>query len=102
MDNKNVSCVICGGKNIIDSFTATCRQFGDKIIVIKKIPCFKCEDCGEEFFSGTVSDRISQLENLAEKHSISELSVVDFYEDAMTGEFYNTWKPARETRKQQV
>ena len=47
------------------------------IIVIKNVPCFKCEQCGETWISGGVTKRLEQIINQLET-TLTEIAVIDY------------------------
>ena len=66
-------CVYCGGK-----LEATTTDYVEKIdnyvIVIKNVPCEKCAQCGEEYFSTSVAEHIERILDSIQKIS-SEITV---------------------------
>lgn len=55
-----MKCLICKGE-MIDGFTTHVEDFGDYIIRIKDVPCFKCEQCGEISYSGNFVKLIERM-----------------------------------------
>ena len=53
-------CTFCGG-NIKASTTEYIEKQGNYIIVIKNVPCNKCVQCGEEFFTTEVVEIIEKI-----------------------------------------
>ncbi len=46
-------------------------------VIIEKVPCYKCEQCGEVVFSASVLERIDDILEELEKLS-SKISIVDY------------------------
>ena len=42
-------CVFCKGK-LIPATTDYIEKIGNYVVIIKNVPCEKCEQCGEEYF----------------------------------------------------
>ena len=55
-----MKCLICGC-DLIENFTSHIEDFGDFKIEIKDVPCFKCNQCGEIFYSGNVVRLIERM-----------------------------------------
>lgn len=69
-------CFICKG-NMVDSTTNHMIDLGDSFIIIKNVPCHRCEQCGEVSFSGRVASRLDAIvEKL--KGALTEVAVVEF------------------------
>jgi YgiT-type zinc finger domain-containing protein len=66
-------CVFCGG-TLEQTVTDYVEKIDNYIIVIKNVPCEKCAQCGEEYFSGDVAKRIERILNGIQKIS-SEITV---------------------------
>ena len=68
-----MTCSFCGG-NVKPATTEYLEKQGNYIIVIKNVPCEKCEQCGEEYFSTEV---VEALENILDTIQMiaSELTV---------------------------
>lgn len=66
-------CAFCGG-SLIQSTTEYMDKEGNLIIVIKNIPCEKCNQCGEPYFSSSVMQQIECILDCVKIIS-SEISV---------------------------
>jgi YgiT-type zinc finger domain-containing protein len=57
--------------------TSHFAEIGNCIIIIKNVPCSKCDQCGEVSYSGTVAIRLEQI--ITElKESLTEIAVVSY------------------------
>jgi len=73
---NNMTCIFCGG-NMSDEFTTDFTDLGTCMVVIKKVPCITCEQCGETVFIGTVVRQLEQITN-ALKDSLTEVAIVQY------------------------
>lgn len=71
-----MKCIRCGNSTY-KSTTTEAIELGSGVLVIRNIPCYKCEICDEIHFTGNV---VKQLEQIiaAAKQRMEQLSVVDF------------------------
>jgi len=53
------------------------EQLDNCIIIVKNAPCFKCSQCGEVVYSGSVIERLEQIVSEYEK-SLTEIAVVSY------------------------
>lgn len=70
-------CNACFNDDKLNSKTAFAVEHMDGIIVIKNVPCFECEICGEITFSDDVSEKLERIVESA-KMLMQEISVIDF------------------------
>lgn len=68
-----IMCVFCGGK-LENTMTDYVEKIDNYVIVIKNVPCKKCHQCGEEYFSDEVSRNIEKILDTIQKIS-SEITV---------------------------
>ena len=69
----------CGrcGKEAYQSTTSEAIELGFGVLVIRNIPCYKCKECDEVFYTGDV---VEQLERITERvrEYIQEVTVIDY------------------------
>lgn len=73
-------CFFCKG-TLIEGTTTHVVTLEKCIVIVKNVPCERCEQCGETFFDDEVAH---QLEKIVEavKHSImSEVAIVEYSKD---------------------
>ncbi len=71
-----MTCFLCKG-NMAENTTTYMTTYNDCYIIIKNVPCLKCEQCGEEYINGTTMLKIEMIiEKL--KSMLTEIAVVDF------------------------
>jgi len=71
-------CIFCRG-NLTQSTTEYIEKIDNHVILIKDVPCEKCERCGETFFDTNVVKVIEGILN-GIQHIASEISltVIDY------------------------
>lgn len=71
-----MKCLSCKNGNMEASTTT---YFADlkNCIIIKKVPCHKCEQCGEILFSTSVAEKLDVLMDKAEALA-SELTIMEY------------------------
>ena len=74
-----MKCMKCG-KPAFASVTSEAIELGFGLLVIRNIPCYKCEECDEIFYTGDVVQRMEAM--IAEaKRLMQEVRVV-YYQEA--------------------
>ena len=53
-------CSLCGGKLRKDK-TEFVARVEDKVVVIKDVPAYVCEECGEAYFTPDISRKIDRV-----------------------------------------
>ncbi|MCI6258774.1 MAG: YgiT-type zinc finger protein [Treponema sp.] len=71
-----MKCIRCGNETY-KSTTTEAIELNGGVLVIRNIPCYKCEICDEIHFTGDVVKKIEQIIASAKQH-LQELSVVNF------------------------
>lgn len=72
-----MNCFTCGSSNMADAITIYVEKLQNGILIIKNVPCKKCVQCGEEFFSMAIMKEIEKLSRMAE-NIISEVMIIDY------------------------
>ena len=75
-----MKCMKCGAE-AYQGTTTDVTDLGHCLVIIRNVPCFKCEECDEIFYTGDV---VKTLENLvsAAKSLLQEIAVIDYSETA--------------------
>ena len=81
MDIHNMNCVLCGHAEIKDSHTIIASEYGKPLLIIRNVPCYECEFCGEVMLNGEVADRVNEIADREKEHLKDEVTVV-YYEPA--------------------
>ena len=71
-----MKCLKCNGEMKQGSTTFT-LDTGECCIVIRGVPCLKCDECGEIIYSAEVSDNIERIVKTA-KQALTEVAVVKY------------------------
>ena len=71
-------CVFCKGK-LKPAGTDYIEKIEYYVVIIKNVPCEKCEQCGEEYYSTTVAKRIESILNGIQRISTElTVSIIDY------------------------
>ena len=71
-----MTCIFCKG-NMENSTTTFMVQLESCIVIVKNVPCFKCDQCGEESFSFEVTQRLEKIVDRC-KDALTEIAVVNY------------------------
>lgn len=71
-----MTCFFCKGE-MEQSTTIHAVELGDKVVVIRHVPCFKCKNCGEVTLTGSVVERLEQI-TAQLRQSLQEVNVVNY------------------------
>ena len=71
-----MKCLSCK-KEMFESLTTDVTDLGNIIIIVRNVPCFKCSECDEEYYT---AETIKKLESIVEsvKQSLQEIAIIDF------------------------
>jgi len=74
-----MNCFFCKG-NMEEDHTTHVSDLGHCVVIIKNVPCLKCEQCGEVSYTGAV---IRQMEVIVEatRTVMTEIAVVNYSND---------------------
>lgn len=72
--NKSKNCPLCNGlKN--EGTTTFTVDFGDGVVVIRQVPARVCSQCGADWISDDVAEKLENIvANARKKHSIVEVT----------------------------
>lgn len=71
-----MKCMRCR-KTAYKSVTSEAIELGFGLLVIRNIPCFKCEECDEIFYTGDVVQRIEAIVAEAKK-LMQDIRVIEY------------------------
>lgn len=71
-----MKCMKCG-KEAYKSTTIEAIELGFGVLVIRNIPCYKCEECDEIFYTGDVVKNIEKITERV-KQLMQEVTVLDY------------------------
>ena len=71
-----MKCMKCG-KDAYKSTTTEAIELSFGVLVIRNIPCYKCEECDEIFYTGDVAEKIEKVTEMV-KQLMQEITVIDY------------------------
>ncbi|MBQ9210386.1 MAG: YgiT-type zinc finger protein [Clostridia bacterium] len=74
-----MKCMKCG-MPAFTSVTSEAIELGFGLLVIRDIPCYKCEECDEIFYTGDVAQKIEEI--VAEAKMLMQETRVIYYREA--------------------
>ena len=69
-------CQKCGAV-VQKSVTTRVTDLGGCLVIVRNVPCYKCEECSEIIYTGDVVQRLEELIETAQK-AMQEISVIDY------------------------
>ena len=75
-----MTCFFCKG-SMKDDTTTYMADLGNCIVIVKKVPCHKCTQCGEVAYSLEVGKRLEQIIDMLE-NSLAEVAIVQYSDEA--------------------
>ncbi len=72
-----MKCLSCKSGNMEESTTTYTAVLKNCILIIKNVPCMKCEQCGEVLYNADILEKIDDIIAMAEKMA-SEVSIIDY------------------------
>ena len=75
-----MKCMKCG-QEAYKSTTSEAIELGFGLLVIRNIPCYKCQECDEIYYTGDVVERIEEMIGEAKQH-MQDLRVINYEEAA--------------------
>ena len=76
-ESRTIMCNQCFNDNKIETFTTFTVDYKGCVIVVRNVPCFECQTCGEITFSDEVSEKLEKILDSA-KAILQDVSVIDF------------------------
>ena len=70
-----MKCMKCG-KDAYKSTTTEAIEL-DLVTAIRNIPCYKCEECDEIYYTGDVAEKIEKVTEMV-KQLMQEITVIDY------------------------
>ena len=72
-----MKCMSCKTDEMVESTTTYFAQLNNCYVIIEHVPCKKCEQCGEQFFSVSVMEKIDNILDKVEKIA-SKIFIMDY------------------------
>ncbi len=75
-----MKCVRCGHETY-KSVTSEAIEMDFGLLVIRNIPCYKCDECDEIFYTGDVALRLEEITEKVKKLA-QEVTIIDYQKAA--------------------
>lgn len=72
-----MKCMSCKSGDMKESKTTYFAQLKNCYVIIENVPCVKCDQCGEEFFTASVAEKIDDILDGLEKIA-SKIFIMDY------------------------
>ena len=76
-----MTCFMCKG-TVRDGFSTFTTDMGGCVVVIKSVPSFVCDQCGETSYNNEVAQRLEQIVKNITGTVSTEVAVVSYSEKA--------------------
>ncbi len=71
-----MTCFFCKGE-MKDGYTTHVTELKNCIVIVKNVPCMKCEQCGEVVYDGEVLTQLEKIMDTLETN-LTEIAVVNY------------------------
>lgn len=75
-----MKCIRCGSDTYPDTTTEAIDS-GSGLLVIRNIPCRKCDECDEILYSGDVTLKLDDITQTV-KHLAQDITIIDYAKTA--------------------
>ncbi len=72
-----MKCLSCKYGDMKESKTTYFSQLNNCYVIIENVPCLKCDQCGDEFFTASVAEKIDDILDSLEKIA-SKIFIMDY------------------------
>lgn len=69
-------CMECGGA-VEKGYTTDVTDLGNCLVIIRNVPCYKCQECNEVIYTADVVQRLENIVEMAKKF-MQEVSIIDY------------------------
>lgn len=69
-------CAECGA-TAEKGYTTSVTELGSCLVIVRNVPCFKCSECSEVFYTGDVVQRLEEIIEAAKK-MMHEVAILDY------------------------
>ena len=76
-----MTCFMCKG-DVQEGFSTFTTDMNGCVVVIKKVPSFICDQCGEISYNGNVAQRLEQIIDNITETAGTEIAVISYSEKA--------------------
>lgn len=71
-----MKCGKCGAEAKA-GFTTSVTDLGGCLLIVRNVPCYKCTECNDIFYTGGVVQKLERIISRAQS-ALEEISVVDY------------------------
>ncbi len=71
-----MKCIECGA-NAKKSTSTSVTDLGNCLIIVRNVPCYKCDECNEIIYTADVVKKLEQIIESAKK-LMQDISIVDY------------------------
>jgi YgiT-type zinc finger domain-containing protein len=71
-----MKCIKCGA-NTEKGVTTSVTDLGNCLIIVRNVPCYKCKECNEIYYTGDVIQQLEKIIEAAKKY-VQEISIIDY------------------------
>lgn len=75
-----MNCYLCKG-DMVESKTSYLVDLDKCVIVVRNVPCLKCQQCGEVAYTDEVAQRLDEIVNSI-KGLMTEVAIVEYSDNA--------------------
>jgi len=75
-----MTCLFCKG-DMLQGTTTDFTDLGNCMVIIKNVPCLKCDQCGETVYIGKTVKEVERIID-ALKESLTEIAIVQYSDTA--------------------
>jgi len=73
-----MNCFLCKGDIAENKLVTHTVDLGNCIVIIKGVPAMACTQCGEIWYSGTVTRQLEKIVDAIQATAITEIAVVNY------------------------
>ena len=73
---QTMKCFECWA-NSEKGFTTSVIDLGNCLVIVRNVPCYKCTECDEIFYTGDVVEQLEKIIDTAKK-LMQEVSIIDY------------------------
>jgi len=75
-----MTCIFCKG-DMLQGTTTDFSDFGTCMVIIKNVPCLKCDQCGETVYTGRIVQEVERIVDSL-KNSLMEVAITNYPDKA--------------------
>lgn len=70
-------CMAACGANAKKGYTTDVTELGDGLVIVRNVPCYKCQECNKVIYTADVVERLEMIVNMA-KRMMQEIAIIDY------------------------